>query len=216
MKSKALFYGSEGLDEWAANVEGVKKIELIKFVPADYLLKIHTNDNEDYGTDPHFWTDPLTVKSIIPSLLNQLIKLDPEGKDIYKKNAEKFSSNLSELDKQIRDKLSSLKNKNVFLSHPFFNYFLKRYGINAAGFVEISPGHQSTPGDIKKLIDISKKKNVKVIFNIAAHPERTAKVFAETAGIKMVDLDPNGGVKGRYTYEEIILYNTEIIFNSLK
>ena len=214
--SNVIFYGSKNLDEWITKVEGVKKVELIKLVPVEFLRKIIGTNNKDYGTDPHFWADPLTVKAMIPNLVEELIKLDPKGKDIYKKNADLFTKQLIDLDKKLSSELSSVKNKNVILSHPFYNYFLNRYGIHVVGIVEISPGYQSTPKDIKRLLDIAKEKNVKVIFKLANHPEQTTKVFAETSEIKTVELDPFGGVEGRITYEQIINYNAEKILGSLK
>ena len=214
--SKVIFFGSENLDEWITKVEGVKKIELIKLVPQKFLKNIIGANNKDYGTDPHFWTDPLTVKALIPNLVKELIKLDPEGKEIYKKNADSFSEQLTNLDKKLSSELAAFKNKNVILSHPFYCYFLNRYGINVVGIVEISPGYQSTPKDIKNLLDISKEKNVNVIFKLANHPEQTTKVFAETSGIKTVEIDPFGGVEGRMTYVQIINYNAKKILNALK
>ncbi len=216
LSSKAIFFSSENLDEWITKIDDIKKIELLKLIPADYLRNIIGNNNNNYGIDPHFWTDPLTVKSMIPNLVEELIKLDPKGKNIYKANAERFLEKLTDLDKKISVQLEPVKNKNVILSHPFFNYFLSRYKINVTGIVEITPGYQSSPKNIKDLLDIAKTKNVKVIFNLANHSEPTAKVFAEASGIKLVELDPLGGVGGRMTYEQIINYNAQRILNSLK
>ncbi len=214
--SKAIFFGSENLDEWITKVEGVKKIELIKLIPQEFLRNIIGTNHKDFGIDPHFWTDPLTVKAMIPNLVKELIKLDPEGKDIYKKNAELFSEQLVILNKKLNYELSVVNGINVILSHPFYNYFLNRYGINVVGIIEISPGYQSTPKDIKRLLDITKEKNVEAIFKLANHPERITKIFVETSGLKTVELDPFGGVEGRMTYEQILKYNADKILNSLK
>ncbi len=216
LNSKVIFFGSENLDEWITKVESVKKIELIKLVPQKFLKNIIAANNKDYGTDPHFWTDPLTVKAMIPNLVEELINLDPQGKEIYKKNADSFSEKLINLDKKISSELAVVKNINVILSHPFFNYFLSRYEINVVGIVEISPGYQSTPKDIKRLLDISEEKKVQVIFKLINHPEQITKVFAETSGIKTVELDPFGGVERRMTYVQIINYNAKKILNALK
>lgn len=216
LNSKVIFFGSENLDEWITKVESVKKIELIKLVPQKFLKNIIAANNKDYGTDPHFWTDPLTVKAMIPNLVEELINLDPQGKEIYKKNADSFSEKLINLDKKISSELAVVKNINVILSHPFFNYFLSRYEINVVGIVEISPGYQSTPKDIKRLLDISEEKKVQVIFKLINHPEQITKVFAETSGIKTVELDPFGGIEGRMTYVQLINYNAKKILNSLK
>ena len=109
--------------------------------------------------------------------------------------------------------------ENLILDYIFLPWWVNREETtvpNVVGIVEISPGYQSTPKDIKNLLDISKEKNVNVIFKLANHPEQTTKVFAETSGIKTVEIDPFGGVEGRMTYVQIINYNAKKILNALK
>ena len=47
-------------------------------------------------------------------------------------------------------------------------------------------------------------------------PEKPALIVSESTGIKLFTLDPIGGLEGRYSYEELLLYNTEIIVNAMK
>lgn len=223
--SKAFFFGAMKLDGWASKPDVKNKIELIKLVPKDFLIELKARRrrpdsdieiDENLGIDPHFWTDPKTVQAIIPELLELLIKLDPQGESVFKSNAEKFTNKLSQLDEIIRSETDSLIYKNVFTAHPFYSYFFERYGFNVTGSLEISPGSQPTPKDIKKLLDLVKQENVKAIFTHKQHSDKPAKVLAESAGINEYELDPIGGVKGRLSYEEIILYNLKIIREALK
>ena len=58
-----------------------------------------------------------------------------------------------------------------------------------------------------------KKEGYYVVMN--CH-EKAAEIVSESTGIKIYSLDPIGGVQGRITYEDLLLYNTEIIMNALK
>lgn len=214
------FYGSESLDGWAAKIDTPNKIELLKLVPKEYLIEIkmpypHNGKAESFGIDPHFWLDPLTIKAMLPNLLNELIKIDPEGERDFKINADRFSIKLSELDKKIKDETKPIINRTVFMSHPFFSYFFTRYNFDIAGSLEIAPGHQSSPREIKNLMDLVKEKKVKAIFTHKQHSDKPAKVLAESTGINQFELDPIGGVAGRMTYEEMILHNLSIIKQAL-
>jgi zinc transport system substrate-binding protein len=218
--AKIFFYGSMALDGWAANIHIKNKVELLNLVPKEYLIeiKVHNQENEDeyLGIDPHFWTDPITVKAMLPNLVDELIKIDPDGEKKYKINEDNFSKKLSELDLKIKEEILNINNKNVFTGHPFYSYFFERYGFNVVGSLEVAPGIQPTPKEIKNLIDLMKSENVKAIFTHKQHSDKPAKVLAESAGIKDYVLDPMGGIDGKMTYEEIILQNLSIIKEALK
>ncbi|MDT3695766.1 MAG: metal ABC transporter substrate-binding protein [Ignavibacterium sp.] len=224
--SRAFFYGSETLDGWAAKIIAVNKIELLSLVPPKNIIDIriphfhsHTQDDnemENMGVDPHFWTDPNVVRAMIPELLKELLKLDPTNEAAFNSNAEKFAERLIRLDQKIKNETDSLNFRNVFTSHPFYSYFFERYNFKVAGSLEVAPGSQPTPKDIKNLIELVKRENVKAIFTNRQHSDKPAKVLAESSGIKEYELDPIGGVEGRTSYEEIILHNLQIIKNALK
>jgi len=224
--SKAFFFGAEALDGWAAKLNVDNKIELLSLVPGEYLIDIkiphfhhgedHNNHTEHLGIDPHFWTDPNVVLAMIPNLLKELIKLDPQSESIFRSNAEKFTLKLINLDERIKNETDSLKFRNVFTAHPFYSYFFERYGFNVAGSLEIAPGSQPTPKDIKNLLDLVKQKNVKAIFTHKQHSDKPAKVLAQSSGINEYELDPIGGVEGRISYEDVILFNLQIINEALK
>lgn len=224
--ARIFFYGAESLDGWAAKIDVENKVELLKLVPNDFLLNIemsddhshHTDDHRHhhYGTDPHFWSDPLTVNSMLDSLTKILSEYYPEKKDLFRKNSELFSQKLIQLDSKIRDEIKSVKHIKVFSAHPFYNYFFKRYEIDVVGSLEFSPGQQVTPKFLKNISEEIKRKNVKAIFINKQHISKPAKVLAESAGIKIIELDPLGGTGNLNTYEQIISENLKTILNELK
>lgn len=224
--ARIFFYGAESLDGWAAKIDVENKVELLKLVPEDFLLNIemsddhshHTDDHthHHYGTDPHFWSDPLTVNSMLDSLTKILSEYYPEKKDLIRKNSELFSQKLIQLDSKIRDEIKSVKHNKIFSAHPFYDYFFKRYGIDVVGSLEISPGQQVTPKFLKNISEEIKRKNVKAIFINKQHISKPAKVLAESVGIKTVELDPFGGTGDLKTYEQIISENLKTIVNELK
>lgn len=224
--AKIFFYGAETLDSWAAKLDVENKIELLKLLPENFLIQIEINENlsahqdknshHHYGIDPHFWTDPLTVNSMLDSLTKILSYFYPQKKDLFRKNSEAFSKKLYDLDKKIKEEIKAVKHNKVFSAHPFYSYFFRRYGIKVVGSLEISPGQQVTPKFLKNISDEIKRENVKAILINKQHISKPAKVLAESVGIKAVELDPIGGTAGTETYEQIILHNMKIIVNELK
>lgn len=228
--ARALFYGSENLDAWALKFEHDNRIELMDFIPGDSLIyfqadyehqksEVHQDQGDHHhssGVDPHFWTDPLTVQSMLPDLTEKLCAFDPDGCEGYRKNSRQFSTQLDSLNLKIEKILAPFHGRNVMISHPFFQYFFKRYGIKTVSVIETSPGREPTPKKIKKLIETLKRKKVTAIFDHIQLPDRAAKIIAESTDIKVYHLDPIGGVPGRQSYSELLLYNAEIIREALR
>jgi zinc transport system substrate-binding protein len=226
--SKLFIFGDKDLDGWAAKIEVKNKIQLSDFLPDSLKLYIpekvsisshHQQSGDDhnhYGFDPHYWTDPITLRGMIDNLANLLVEHFPEKKDLWIKNAEIFKNKLSDLDNSIRLNIANIKNKNIFSSHPFYNYFFKRYNFNIVGFLEISPGENLTPKEMKIMMDLIRKYNVEAIFTHRQHSDKTTKILAESLGMKYYDLDPIGGDGKLNSYDDIINYNLAIISSALK
>jgi ABC-type Zn uptake system ZnuABC Zn-binding protein ZnuA len=216
----ALIMGSPLLDNWAYKFNNMNKIELLKLIPRENLLglelKFGKNKGKWVGTDPHFWTDPLMVKILLPKLTERLCQLDMQGCDIYLRNSQLYANHLDSLYYIIKEKLTGIKNKSVILAHSFFQYYLKRFDFDLVGIIEIMEGMEPTPIELKEIIELTRERKVKAIFTQVQHSDRAAKVVAEATGVKVYQLDPLGGVLDRKTYEEMLLYNTQVIFEALQ
>ncbi len=222
--AKALFYVSEELDGWAAKIQAKNVIRLMDYLPEEYKMYFaepHKHGNESHESandiiDPHFWTDPLAVKSIVGKLTEILVKLDKANEKSYRDNAKLFITRLELLNLQIQARTVQIRGKTIFLFHPSFRYFIKRYGMNYGGAIEIDPGVEPSARHTGDLIAKIKKSGAKAIFTEPQLNPGPAKVIAESIGIKLAQLDPNGGVTGRNNYFDLLFYNMIVLINSLK
>jgi len=225
----ALFYIHHNLDGWAAKLPTKECVGVFDFLPADLRLPIafedadesndsHIESGKDHGDslDSHFWTDPLMVKAIVPQLTETLSRLDPQGSGVYHANSERFVRDLDALDTQLQETLASVKSRPVFLFHPSLQYLLKRYGLVFAGCIEPFPGKEPSPKYLQGIVDRLKAAHAKAIFTEPQLSPRPAQAVAEAAGVKLFELDPNGGVPGRESYSELLLYNARILREALE
>ncbi len=224
-KADALFYVSEYLDGWASNLSTKKKYKLIDLLPKSYRLNFESDEHNDHDghkhstkkiIDPHFWTDPLAVKAIVPVILKKLISINPENDKIYRNNAKVFEKKLTELNLEIKTKMKRFEGEPIFLFHPSFRYYLKRYGLKYMGSIETSPGKEPSADYLMKLIQNIKSSKAKALFTEPQLPVAPVKTIAEAASLKLFVLDPLGGIEKRKTYFELIKYNTDILVKSLK
>lgn len=221
--AELFIYCDKNLDGWAAKLEAKNKIQLSDYLPDSLRLDISepiinnlSHNHNHYGFDPHFWTDPITVRGMIDNIVSLLISHFPNKENVFSANAEQFKKKLTELDSIISEKTKSIENKNIFSSHPFYNYFFHRYGFNVIGFLEISPGQVLSPKEMKVMMDFVKQNSVKAIFTNKQDSDRTNKILAEAVGINHYDLDPIGGINNLNDYVSVINYNLEIITKALK
>jgi zinc transport system substrate-binding protein len=228
--ANALFYVSDDLDGWATKLPINNTYRVIDWLSNDLILKfedssimitddnssLNDHHNEISGTDPHFWTDPQAVKDILPQLVKKLCEIDPDNANLFKQNLNTMSSKLDQLDHKIGSMLAPIKGKTAFLFHPSFRYFLKRYNINYGGSIELAPGKEPTPRYIIELSEKISRAGCKSLFTEPQLPEVPAKAIAEMLNLKLFMLDPNGGIKDRTTYEELMMYNAKTFLEALE
>jgi zinc transport system substrate-binding protein len=220
----ALFYGAPTLDGWAAGLPAKQKVELLHLIPRSDLLPYVADPDEPPSSkegshddfDPHFWMDPLTVKAMLPRLVDRLCQLDRGSCGAYRSNATNFSSRLEELDRQVAETLAPVRGKPVFLFHPSLRYLLKRYGLKYAGVIEPFPGKEPSPRYLQQLVRRLHQEGANAVFSEPQLPRRPAEVVAETARVKLRVLDDTGGIPGRMTYAELIRYNAQVLREALQ
>ncbi len=224
-EAAALFSISDDLDGWSTRFDAKRKVQALSLLPESFTLKFEEEEasdsdgharhgHEHHGKDPHFWTDPLAVKALIPGLLKSLCEIDPEGCAIYRKNGEIFAAKLENLHRDTARSLQRLQGVRVALSHPFYRYFFRRYGLHAEIVVEPVPGKDPSPRAVMEMAGLLKRKKVRALFTMPQHSDKAARVLAETAGIPVVQLNPLGREK-KETYDALIRKNTARIEKAL-
>ena len=186
---------------------------------------LHTSGpaEDNSGGDPHTWFDPNNVILWSQTIANELSKLDPAHAQSYNANAQKYQTQLKDLDTWIRDQVSQLPeaNRQLVTDHDSFTYFADHYGFKMVGAV--IPGYNTlaepSAQDLANLEDTIHKLGVKAIFvGETANPALTERVTQDT-GIRLVTLynaslsKPDGPAA---TYLDFMRYNVNAIVKALK
>ncbi len=230
VSAQAFFYAGPSLDgEWVLKLPVRHKISLLSLVPAEERLPMAAGDEHHHhsgeeggphqgkgGSDPHFWTDPLTVKAMVPQLVKELIGVDPAGRAVYVANGARFCQRLEQLDREMRVILKPLVGEPLLLFHPSFNYLFHRYNLQSAGVVVAAPGREPSPKFLFKLVKRIQAEKIRALFTEPQLAKRPAQVLAESAKIPVYELDPIGGVPGRKSYPGLLLYNSVTLTKALR
>jgi ABC-type Zn uptake system ZnuABC Zn-binding protein ZnuA len=176
------------------------------------------------GGDPHYWLDPISVIAYVANIRDGLIQADPEGKDIYTKNAEAYSTRLKELDTYIRDQVNTIpaEKRLIVTNHESFGYFADRYSFKIIGTIVPSVSTGATPSaqQLARLVDHIKATGASAIFlETGTNPQIADQISLET-GVKVItdlythSITPADG--NAPTYIDMMKSDVKTIIDSLK
>jgi ABC-type Zn uptake system ZnuABC Zn-binding protein ZnuA len=181
-------------------------------------------ESSDRPTDPHFWLDPIKVIAYVENIRDGLSAIDPQGQQVYHRNAEAYIAELKELDAWITDQVEQLpvERRILVTNHESFGYYADRYGFSIIGTVipSISTGSSPSARQLIRLVDEIEKSNAPAIFlESGANPQLADQVALET-GVNVIDdlythsiSSPDGDAP---SYIAMMKYNTRTIVEALK
>ncbi|OQY09703.1 MAG: hypothetical protein B6I28_02540 [Fusobacteriia bacterium 4572_132] len=138
--------------------------------------------------DPHIWLSPNMVKLEAENIMKAMIKLNPKETKKYQENYLDFKKDLDILDKKIKEKLENKQNNKFLVYHPSWSYFARDYKLNQIP-IEVD-GKNPTPKNVKKIIDLAKKENIKIIVVQKQMSIQSAKTIAREINGEVIQLDP--------------------------
>ncbi len=168
-------------------VDCSKGVELQAMVAEDE----HAEDEEEEhhgGRDPHIWMSPVNAQIMVRNICDGLIAVDPENRRYYEQNRDAYLKQLVEIDREIRDGLSEVKNRRFMVYHPAFGYFAREYSLTMLP-IEWE-GKEPTAAGLASLIEQAKAHDIRVIFAEPQFDPKSAEVIAEAIGGRVVLIDP--------------------------
>src|SRR5699024_8726246 len=94
-----------------------------------YLTDEQTKEEE---INPHTFIDPTIGILMAEDMRDAFIEVDPDNKEQYEKNAEKYIEKLKEIDQTYQEKIAEIpeENRTLVTSECAFQYMLDTYGMN--------------------------------------------------------------------------------------
>ena len=200
--------------------------ERIIVTATDGLMPNQMEDEENASQivgDPHMWLDPNRVITYVENIRDGLIKVDAQGAETYKSNADAYIAKLKDLDAWIVEQVTTVPAERRLLvtNHEAMGYFAERYGFEVAGSVIPSFSSNAAPSaqEMASLIDEIKKLNAPAIFLDTADNDTLAQQIADETSVMIVDdLHLESLTEGApaATYIDMMKYNISRIVEALK
>jgi zinc transport system substrate-binding protein len=140
--------------------------------------------------DPHIWLDPRNAKIIVGEIERTLSAKDPANAAAYKANAAKTSAALNALETELAAALTPVNGRPFITFHDAFQYFEKRFGLEASGSITVSP--EAAPGAARmaELRARVKQLGAVCVFSEPNFEPKVIDVVIEGSNAKVAALDP--------------------------
>lgn len=231
-KSALVFYSGAGLEPW---IDGFafkqRAVDVSKYVT---LRRLEDSDKEEEkaaheeehthhhhgGIDPHYWLDFDNMKKATEVITKELSALQPQNRELYMQNKQKYIKMLNALDVEYKKTLSNCKQKNVVVSHNALGYVADRYGFHVESLTGLSPEAEPSAKAIKRIFHNISKKGIQTIFYENFVNDKVTKTIAKDANISVDVFQPLGNitadeVKAGMQYEDIMRQNLKKLSKAL-
>lgn len=189
----------------------VQKLEVPEFKADARYGDIHRFGN------PHYWLSPLNAKPITDAIIEGMAKTDPDHSDQFAANRNKLLQEINSEIEKLQPKLAQLKGTPIVFYHNSWPYFDDFAGTVSAQFVEPFPGVAPSPSHIKKLVELIKAGNAKIIAMEPYFDKRVPEKIAQETGAKVVTVYPSiGGRDQNESYAQWLEYNVDVLLNAAK
>lgn len=184
--------------------------------------------------DPHIWMDVSLWSKCIDIVLEKLIEVDPQHKEMYEKNAKETKDEYTSVDLDIQEKMSKipLDKRYLVTSHDAFNYFVRRYfatkeelennswRVRMQALQGLAPDEQISVLQIKEIVDHVCKYNIEVIFPETNLSRDSLEKVKEASGkrgckIRLAKSTLYGDTLGGKTYLEMLSYDAKVLEDNL-
>lgn len=218
------------LDDWAGRLLAAVKQPpaTVTLIDIEGLRPIHRlaadgHAHDDHGhhhddIDPHIWLDPVRVRDhIVPALVEELARLDPERAKEYRLRAARFRTLLSETDDRLRETLAPVEGQSFLAFHDTWRYFADRYAIEQRAAVHEFAGEEPTPREIAEIVRSLRGSKTRTVIVEPQFSPRLAETVSKEIDGNVAMADPMGtpDVPERSDYDGLMRFNGESFLAAL-
>lgn len=212
-----IFWNGFNLERWFERfLQDVEKVPNIVVSQGVVPLSIYEGPYTD-KPNPHAWMSTENALIYIANIRDAFVELDPANAEIYRRNAAAYSQQVKAIKADLVASLSRIPADKRYLvtSEGAFSYLAKDLGMEEIYLWPMNADQQGTPQQVRKVIDVVRKRDIPVVFSESTISDKSAKqVASETdavyGGVLYVDSlsEPNGEVP---TYLDLLKVTTSTI-----
>jgi zinc transport system substrate-binding protein len=172
-------------------------------------------DGDLLFVNPHVWLDPTLAARAVSAMAETFARVAPDRAGAFASNAEALVADLYALDAELAALLAPAAGAPFVPFHDAWPYFAQRYGLEVVVTLEPFPGREPSPRYVADAVALVRAAQAPAVFGERQLNPRPAEVVAESAGVRLVILDPIGGAPGPERYQDLMRENARKIVEAL-
>jgi len=149
--------------------------------------------------NPHYWLDPANARPITAAILEALLRLAPDDRDVFARNRARFLVRLDAALARWTLALAPYRGTRAVVVHDSWPYFARRFGLVVVAAVEPAPG---VPPSAAWLATLTAKMREARVRLLIAEPSSNASLVSQVAArggaravvlVSSVGADPEAG-----------------------
>lgn len=142
--------------------------------------------------DMHIWLDPRNAAAMARSIAAALIDADPDNAVAYRANLARIDADLAFLETSIGESLQEVRDRPFVVFHDAYQYFERRFDLNAVGSITVSPETQPGAARLRELRRTIASTRAQCVFSEPQFEPRLLETVVEGTGAAAGVLDPLG------------------------
>jgi len=142
--------------------------------------------------EPHFWLNPENAKLLVGEIITKLSVADARNAKLYAANGAALITKLDHLTTELDATLAAVKTVPFVVFHDAFQYFVKRFDLNAIGAIVLNPERSPGAGKINRIRKKITTGNIRCIFTEPQFNPAIVKTVTGNTAARISVLDPLG------------------------
>ncbi|MCD8482493.1 MAG: zinc ABC transporter substrate-binding protein [Verrucomicrobia bacterium] len=183
-QADAVFYNGHFLEGAMTHMLGNLARRGIKvFAIAEEVIPVQAG----VEVDPHIWFDPRLWARAAEAVVRGLSELDPDGAEEYRARGLALAARYHALFDWASAQLSKIPagQRVLITSHDAFGYFGKAFAMEVVGLQGISTATEAGLGDIRRMADMIRSRNIPAIFLETSVSPRLMERVRELTGAQL-------------------------------
>lgn len=152
----------------------------------------HDDDDAHGAKDGHIWLDPENAKLMAQKIATVLSEKDAAHATVYAANAAKLAARIDALASEIAAQTKPVAGRTFIVFHDAYQYFEKRFGLQAAGSITVSPDVQPSAKRLTALRGKIGKLDAVCVFAEPLFQPKLVAAVTEGTKARAGTLDPEG------------------------
>lgn len=144
------------------------------------------------GNDMHLWLDPENARVMVGAIETALSEADPDNAEAYAANAVATIGKIDALMTETRSAIDQVENRGFVVFHDAYQYYERRFGIEAAGSITVSPDVMAGAQRLAEIQARVKGLGAACVFAEPQFEPRLVSVITEGTDARAGVLDPLG------------------------